>query len=81
MEQLKRLLETLKARIWGEELYCHDSVFGHLTTQRIKGRGRPVGDPPLFAWFAAPRDEPGLRFATIEQLVFHAGRNGPGSDC
>jgi hypothetical protein len=74
------VLEFLKERIWGKKLSCDDPVFGHLTTQRIKGRGRPVGDPPVFEWFGAPMHETRLRFARIEQVVVHAGRDGPSEE-
>ena len=71
------MLEFLKQKIWGEKLSCHDPVFGHLTTRRIKGQGRPIRDPSKFEWFGAPIYEPRLRFSKIEQLIIHAGRTGP----
>jgi hypothetical protein len=79
-EDIRSLFEVLKRRVWGENLVCDDPVFGHLTTQRLKGRGRPVGDPPIFEWFADPIYVPGARFEKIEQVVVHAGRNGPGAE-
>jgi hypothetical protein len=71
------MLEFLKTRISGAKLWCNDPVFGLLSTERIKGRGRPIGDPPLFEWFGPPINEPRLRFSKVEEVVIHAGHNGP----
>lgn len=72
------MLEFLKTTLYGAKLRCDDPVFGALSTERIKSRGRPTGDPPVFEWFGPPINEPRLRFSKIEEVVVHAGRNGPG---
>lgn len=71
------MLRTLMDWFRGEELSCHDPVFGVLTTDRIRGRGKPAGDPPMFEWFASPVHSSPLRFSHVEEVVVHAGQDGP----
>lgn len=67
------MLGKLWDLIFGIKLSAEDPLFGSLTTQRIKGRGRPVGDPPEYEWFATPMENP---LAQIDQVIIHAGLNG-----
>ena len=67
------MLEAIRCAIWGKQLNLHDDLFGQLTTERINGRGRPIGDPPIYEWYGVV-EFPG---ASVEQFCIHAPENGP----
>ena len=68
------MIERICDWIWGPKLSIDDPLFGNLVTQRIKGRGRPVGDPPEYAWIANPLRNP---WAELDQVIIHGDVNGP----
>ena len=69
-----QMIERICDWIWGPKLSIDDPLFGNLVTQRIKGRGRPVGDPPEYAWIANPLRNP---WAELDQVIIHGDVNGP----
>ena len=67
------MLELLCRSIWGERLVVHDPMFGELSTERIKRRGRLVGRPPMYEWYGVI-DFPE---ALVEEFCVHAPSSGP----
>lgn len=73
--------ERLKTALLGERLEVLDPVFGHLQTLgRIKRSNLPLEPTAKLAWEAWPLPLPSERSDAIEQVMIHAGPEGPGDE-